>query len=98
LGIERAVVLGLLGAQAMLFAATHPKRTQAVVLVHPNARVRAAHDYPEGLSDEVAEQVLAIAQRRWGTGWVITRFAPSMTGDERFVRWCARCERLSVPP
>ena len=47
-GVERAVVLGLGIAPPLLFAATHPRRTEALVLFNTSARVRRADDYPEG--------------------------------------------------
>ena len=49
LGCERVVVLGAVGPPALQFAATHPERTSALVLINPSARFRRADDYPEGL-------------------------------------------------
>ena len=47
-GSERAVVLGIVdgGPIAMLFAATHPERTSALILVNTAARGRQGPDYP----------------------------------------------------
>jgi pimeloyl-ACP methyl ester carboxylesterase len=43
LGCERVVVLGALGSQpALQFAATHPERTSALVLINPSARFPAS--------------------------------------------------------
>jgi class 3 adenylate cyclase len=99
LGCERAVVLGATNSlPALQFAATHPERTSALVLINPMARFRWAHDYPEGLADEDVEEFLASVRERWGTGDRLSRLAPSVAGDARFVRWYARCERLSMAP
>jgi class 3 adenylate cyclase len=98
LGCERVVVLDALGPAALQFAATHPERTSALVLINPTARFRRADDYPEGLVDEVVEAVLTAARDGWGSGARVNLLAPSMAGDARFARWLARCERVSMRP
>ena len=87
LGCERAVVLGAVGPPALQFAATHPERTSALVLINPTARFRRADDYPEGLADEEVEAFLAWRREGWGTGGVLRLWAPSLAGDARFARW-----------
>jgi class 3 adenylate cyclase len=100
LGCERVVVLDTVGSSgaALQFAATHPERTSALVLINPTARFRRADDYPQGFADADAEAFLAAVRDRWGTGKTLRLLAPSMAGDARFVRWLARCERLSTSP
>jgi class 3 adenylate cyclase len=98
LGCERAVVLGTIGPPALQFAATHPERTSALVLINPAARIRRAGDYPEALSDDDVEAILATVRDRWGTGETLSYLAPSMVDDDRFARWFGRCERLSMSP
>ena len=98
LGCERVVVLGTIGPPALQFAATHPERTSALVLINPAARFRRADDYPEALSDEEVEAILATVRDRWGTGETLSYLAPSMVDDDRFARWFGRCERLSMSP
>jgi class 3 adenylate cyclase len=98
LGCERAVVLGAIGQPALRFAATHPERTSALVLINPTARFRRADDYPEGWADEVVEAVSAEVRDRWGTGETLRLMAPSMVGDAGFARWVARCERVTMSP
>jgi class 3 adenylate cyclase/pimeloyl-ACP methyl ester carboxylesterase len=98
LGCERVVVLGTVGQPALQFAATHPERTSALVLINPSARLRQADDYPEGLTKENADAFIAWRREAWGTGQVLNVWAPSLAGDTRFARWFARCERLSNPP
>jgi class 3 adenylate cyclase len=99
LGCERVVVLAASnGPPALQFAATHPERTSALVLINPTARFRRADDYPQGLADEQSEADLAAVRDRWGTGTQPNRLNPSMIGDARFTRWYARCERLSMAP
>jgi class 3 adenylate cyclase len=98
-GCQRVVVLSALAADvALQFAATHPERTSALVLINPTARLRRADDYPEGASDEEVEALLAGVRGRWGTGEALGSTSPSLAGDARFAQWLARCERLSMPP
>jgi class 3 adenylate cyclase len=98
LGWQRAVVLGGLGLAELLFAATHPERTTALVLINPFARARRAEGYPEGLPEAVAEERLAAVRSRWGTGVVLDAYAPSAADDVDFRRWYSRCERLGCAP
>src|SRR5262245_43321581 len=96
-GCERVVVLTA-GTPALQFAATHPERTSALVLINPTARIRRADDYPEGLADGDVEAFLAGLRGRWGTGVMVRAWAPSLADDARFASWSARCERLSMTP
>ena len=98
LGCDRVIVLGAASHPAVQFATTHPERTSALVLINPGARFRRADDYPEGVSDEAVEAVLAAVRDRWGTGEILSFLAPGAAGDPRVARWLARCERLSMPP
>jgi class 3 adenylate cyclase len=98
LGCERVVVLGASGPPALQFAATHPERTSALVLINPTARFRRADDYPQGLAEENLEAFVAWLCEVWGTGRVLSVLAPSVAEDARFTRWFARCERVSNPP
>ena len=96
---ERAVVLGLIGgsAPALLFAATHPERTAALFLWTPSARYLRADGYP-GITPAERDEMLAKERERWGSGGMILRFAPALADNERFVRWCERCQRLGYTP
>jgi class 3 adenylate cyclase len=95
-GCGRVTVLGLGPAQnSLLFAAAHPERIGALVLVNPSARYRRAADYPEGLSDEEVEAILARADQ---PGSLTESVAPSAVDDTRFRRWLERSWRLTGPP
>ena len=63
-GCERVALLGLGPPIGLLFAATHPERTTAVVLVNGSVRFRRADDYPQGFSDEVLERLFEPRERR----------------------------------
>jgi class 3 adenylate cyclase/pimeloyl-ACP methyl ester carboxylesterase len=91
------------GAMAILFAATYPDRTTALILYGCFAASAKDPDYPWGMtSDELADLDRRISegwQRSWGQGALyLELFAPSMVGDERYEEWFARLERLSVSP
>src|SRR5262245_64663628 len=67
-GCKRIVVFGHGdgGPIAMLFAATYPERTEALVLGDTFARMRVAADYPEGLSEADAERKGTHLYDFWG--------------------------------
>ena len=58
---------GLDGAAALLFAATHPARTSALVVLDPSARFRGDDAYP-GLDSGEIDRTLAPIEGQWGTG------------------------------
>ena len=91
-GVRRAVLLGLSIPAGLLFAATHPERTQALVLVNAFARFRKAEDYPEGFPEEL---IATLLPRYPG---VPEAAAPSLVDDLRFRRWFERAARLNVAP
>ena len=97
LDIEQVAVFGLGLGPAVLFAASHPERTKALVLHNTSARYRWTEDYPEGWPTESVEHVLASIRRNWGTGISLAR-APSLAGDARLQHWLARGERLLGTP
>jgi class 3 adenylate cyclase len=91
-GCERVAVLQLGGAgMGAVFAATHPGRTSALVLVDASARFRRADDYPEGLSDG---ELPAFVSGAHG----VENVAPSLVNDAPFRRWYERARRLGAPP
>ena len=98
-GCERAVLVGTDagGPRWISYAAAHPERVRALVLVNTYARYLRADDYPWGVPPEALERsVVALAEAR-GTGATVDLIAPSKSGDEAFRRWFARSERLARP-
>jgi pimeloyl-ACP methyl ester carboxylesterase len=95
---ERAVVVGVSegGPMAMLFAATHPDRVTALVLIATTARFRRAEDAPWGWSDRVVETMLRETEARWGTGTAIAIVAPTAVADPLFD--AGRFERSAASP
>lgn len=85
------------GLVAILFAATFPERTSALVLVDSCARLRRDGEYPGWLDDGV-EFFLTEFRAAWGSGALIPFLAPDRVGDDAFRERLARAERLSVSP
>jgi pimeloyl-ACP methyl ester carboxylesterase/DNA-binding CsgD family transcriptional regulator len=94
-GSGRAALLGASEGAPMsiLFAATYPERTRALVLYGGYAHFYSAVMGPEGLTG-----FLESAERTWGTGASLAAFAPGKVDDTHFKAWWARFERLSVSP
>jgi class 3 adenylate cyclase len=94
-GSKRAALFGISegGAMSMLFAATYPERTQALILYGTYADF---HTWV--LPPERFEPFLEKIDRTWGQGESLSAFAPTMMADERFKQWWARFERLSASP
>jgi pimeloyl-ACP methyl ester carboxylesterase len=84
-GSERAALFGISegGAMSMLFAATYPGRTQALVLYGTYG-----HFPTWVLPPEKFDGFINLIQKNWGTGASIGIFAPSKVSDERFKQWC----------
>jgi class 3 adenylate cyclase len=95
-GCERVALVGLGIPLGLLFAATYPDRTAALVLADSTARIRRADDYPEGAPDTRVNQYLHEA--RTGQWMNMDRLAPSLVHDAEFRRWYERAERLTCPP
>jgi pimeloyl-ACP methyl ester carboxylesterase/DNA-binding CsgD family transcriptional regulator len=92
---RRAALLGSSegGPMAMLFAATYPQRTRALVLYGAYANF---HRWVS--SREQLEAFVRNAEQTWGTGEMLRAFAPGMFGNQRFRDWWGRWERLGASP
>ncbi len=100
-GSERAALLGMSegATMCMLFAATYPERTSALVLWGAMARSTAAPDYPWAPQKEAAvEAQEELIQPLWGQGATIEIFSPSMAGNEAAREFQARFERQAASP
>jgi class 3 adenylate cyclase len=99
-GIDRTALFCGVGAThvGLLFAATYPERTSALVLVNGYARISRTPDYPWG---RTAEQIRDYGERirgRWGEGGLLDVLAPSVAADEAVRRAYARYERQAASP
>lgn len=94
-GCGRSVLLGASEGAPMsiLFAATYPKRTRALILYGGYAHFHTWVMGREALADFVQR-----AEAEWGSGASLKHFAPDRMNDGLFRAWWARFERLSVSP
>jgi class 3 adenylate cyclase len=100
-GSERAALLGMSegATMCMLFAATYPERTSALVLWGAMARSTAAPDYPWAPEKEAVQEAQAeLVAPLWGQGATIEIFSPSMAADPRAREFQARFERQAASP
>jgi len=99
-GSPKAAVIGVgdSGPIAMLFAAAHPERVSALVLVNTAARFTRAPDYPWGKSPEEVEAFLTREEETWGTAEMLDMFTPSKVDDQQYRRWYAKYQRMSASP
>jgi class 3 adenylate cyclase len=93
IGSREAVLLATTSAvaPAALFAATHPSRTTALVVLEG---FLGAFGSPEGLLEQGEAATLAM----WGTGEYHHAINPDMPWNEEIRASLARVERLSVSP
>jgi pimeloyl-ACP methyl ester carboxylesterase len=99
-GVERAALFGISegGPASVLFAATYPERTSALVLYGSTPRFRTDTDISWGATDEQVELVLADVFARWGEGALLEAFAPSATGDAQMEEVWGRFQRAGASP
>ena len=99
---ERAALFGVDtgGTMSLLFAATYPERTSALVLYGAFARTLWAPDYPWGLTEQ--EYLLRIEEvesswglRKYGRE-IAGRYSPSI-GDEERDAWAAYLRQSASP-
>lgn len=99
-GSSSAALLGLsqAGPMAVLFAASHPDRTRALVLYAAYASPRQREDYPWGRSPQWMDDYDHLIDEKWGSGLFLSQVAPSRLEDHAFRQWWGRLERLSYGP
>jgi len=99
-GCERAALLGTseAGALNLLFAATHPGRTSALILLNSYARLAWAPDYPFGIRPEDAARLLSAIEEGWGKGVAFEALVASQADNVPMRSWWARYQRLAASP
>jgi len=99
-GVERAALFGISegGPASVLFAATYPERTSALVLYGSTPRFRTDSDISWGATDEQIEVVLAEVSSKWGEGALLEAFAPSAAGDPQMDQVWGRFQRAGASP
>jgi pimeloyl-ACP methyl ester carboxylesterase len=98
-GSERAALLGHSegGNMSVLFSATYPERTSALILVGCYAKRLRSDDYPWAPTREDRMRAIEETESDWG-GIDISTLAPTRAGDVAFERWVGRYYRQSASP
>ncbi|HET8619605.1 MAG TPA: adenylate/guanylate cyclase domain-containing protein [Acidimicrobiales bacterium] len=99
-GLERVVLCGPIsaGPVAMLYAATRPERTRALILVNSFAAMARSEDYEAGVRPEEYERYVGWVDHVWGSGRYLRTTMPDVHVDDAQLRELARIERQSMPP
>ena len=99
-GSERAALVGVSegGAMSILFAATFPRRTVALIVYGAFGRIMWAPDNPWGLTEEQFAATTKLTEETWGQGTSTRWIAPSLADNVEFKRAWARYERASASP
>ena len=99
-GSERAALMGTseAGALSLLFAATYPSRTSALVLLNSYARLAHAPDYAHGIPAEQAEGLLKAIEEGWGKGVAFEALVASQADNAPMKSWWSRYQRLAASP
>ncbi|CAN7486590.1 alpha/beta fold hydrolase [Mesorhizobium amorphae] len=99
-GSKRTVLFGSSegGPMCMLFAATYPERTAALVLNGAYASGRWSRGYPWAKTSEQVEEDLAVVEREWGAAADMSNAAPSLMSDTFEREWFAAYLRNSASP
>jgi pimeloyl-ACP methyl ester carboxylesterase/class 3 adenylate cyclase len=97
-GSSRAALLGYSegGTMCLLFAATYPDRTEALITIGSYARRLRAPDYPFFTSREEGLAAVEAAAADWGGPvWAEIRI-PSVADDPIVMKWWAKFLRMSA--
>jgi pimeloyl-ACP methyl ester carboxylesterase len=96
-GSDRTAICGWSegGAMSLMFAATYPERTEALVLFGSYASMR---EQPWAIPPDRMERLIAALERGWGQGILVSVNAPSRVDDQAFVRWWGQLERAAATP
>jgi class 3 adenylate cyclase len=98
-GMDRAVIVGAQdgGHVAQLFAATHPERTTALVLMNGVARVPTEPGH-SGPTQGQEQELVAAIDEWWGSTVYFRRTAPSLAADRELLKRLARQVRHQASP
>ena len=97
---ETAALFGLSegGPMALLFSATYPEKTSALVLYGAFAKLTKGDGYPWALRPDQVDEAERRIERQWGSGYLLPWAAPSLVDDQHAQAWYARFERMAASP
>ena len=99
-GSDRVALAGYSegGPMCLLFAATYPSRTEALITIGSYSRRQYAADYPCGMREHQDQQLFEMIENEWGGPVGIDLRAPTLASDQRFCDWWARFLRAGASP
>ena len=99
-GSEKAALFGNSdgGPMSILFSATYPARTTALIIYGSYARRLRAPDHPYGKTPEEWDEFLQRLEREWGGPAAIDIFAPSQADDPKLRQTFASYFRQAASP
>jgi pimeloyl-ACP methyl ester carboxylesterase len=99
-GSEKAALFGYSegGPMSILFSATYPERTTALVIYGSYARRVRGPDYPWGMSAAEFDALINRLEKEWGGPAAIDIFAPSMANDPAYRQGFANYLRQAASP
>jgi pimeloyl-ACP methyl ester carboxylesterase len=99
-GCERAALMGVSegGPMSLLFTATYPGRTRALVLYGSFAKRLWSPDYPIGVPEVDRQAYLDMIAAQWGDEADLNTMAPSLAHDAEARRRFAISRRMSASP
>jgi len=99
-GSERAAVFGMSegGNMAMLFAATYPERTLALITFGVFAKRVWDPEYPWAPTPEKRQEFYDALEKEWGGPIGIETIAPSVSHDPQLRDWWGGYQRRSCSP
>ena len=99
-GSRRAAIFGVSegGPMAMLFAATYPERTHAVILYGTYAKRMWDPEYPWAPTSGEREHFYSVIRTQWGGPVDSAALALDIGGDAEFNKWWARYCQMAVSP
>ena len=101
-GSERAALIGESegGPMSILFAATYPERTVALILMGAEVKEEITDDWPWGENTrEAHDAYMRVLPESWATPPAsLARFAPSRGHDPQMIEWFTRLKVQSCSP
>jgi class 3 adenylate cyclase/dienelactone hydrolase len=100
-GSERAALIGVSegGPMSMLFAATYPERTEALLLIGGEVKEEKTDDWPWGeMTREEFESSIGSIGERWGKGLVAPLYFPDDPDPKELKRWFGKLQTASMTP
>jgi class 3 adenylate cyclase/pimeloyl-ACP methyl ester carboxylesterase len=99
-GSERAALISGVGASylTLLFAATHPDRCTALVLVDGYARLSGAPGYLSDVPEVMTASEAEAIRSSWGRGILLQRLAPGESRKPALIESFSEYERQSASP